>query len=571
MLGLTPADVMAAPLEAIARIHPDDRAPAARGDGARRAGSRRGRVTLRWCHPDGRIVWAEHRHLPVFDADGNLIAIDGIARDVTRQRELEQERDAQIAMLDGLIAHMSDGVFAETGDDQVAVVNAAFTRIFDLPPAPWPARRARRCSGSWPASDSRQPGECCPPADGGELLPAGELRLKDGRILEQQHFSVPLRRPPGDSRLAVPRHHAPQEGRGRTAHVAASAAQPVGPSRGRPRRRAARPRAHPARRSRTAPHRHPARGHRRGRAVPPGWARRRRSRSSIGCRRRSASIDLSVATVQRVATRAPSADPGSSRAGVGDSLGSRGLPAPHRHPLPRLGRHAADRRAAATTTVLHRILLEALTNVARHANAGTVWIFFRQRRDRVIMEVRDNGKGIPDDALTSPAADGAARDAGAGARRRRRAPDQPAPRRRHQRRRHPAVGRRRSSAHRSRPMSRILIVDDHPVVREGIGRVLTDAHPRRRRVGSADGAAQAAAMMQQGAVGPGAARSHARRRRRDGGAAAAASFASRRADRDHQHAPGRTVRAARAPGRRRRLHLEGQQSGRPGAGGAGRR
>jgi DNA-binding NarL/FixJ family response regulator len=45
-------------------------------------------------------------------------------------------------------------------------------------------------------------------------------------------------------------------------------------------------------------------------------------------------------------------------------------------------------------------------------------------------------------------------------------------------------------------MARILIVDDHPVVREGIGRVLTDAIPDAI-VGAADGAAQAAMMMQE--------------------------------------------------------------------------
>ena len=57
-------------------------------------------------------------------------------------------------------------------------------------------------------------------------------------------------------------------------------------------------------------------------------------------------------------------------------------------------------------TVLYRILVEALTNVARHANAGTVWIHVRHKADRLLMEVRDNGRGISDDVITSPAAIG---------------------------------------------------------------------------------------------------------------------------------------------------------------------
>ena len=45
---------------------------------------------------------------------------------------------------------------------------------------------------------------------------------------------------------------------------------------------------------------------------------------------------------------------------------------------------------------------EALTNVARHANAGAIWIQVRQRPDRLIMEVRDNGRGISVDAIANP-------------------------------------------------------------------------------------------------------------------------------------------------------------------------
>ena len=53
-------------------------------------------------------------------------------------------------------------------------------------------------------------------------------------------------------------------------------------------------------------------------------------------------------------------------------------------------------------TVLHRILLEALTNVARHAHAGTVRIMLRRRTQSVSMEVRDNGRGIDAGAIADP-------------------------------------------------------------------------------------------------------------------------------------------------------------------------
>jgi PAS domain S-box-containing protein len=54
-------------------------------------------ITLRWIHPDGRIVFAEHRRVPVHDDSGQLIAIEGIARDVTTfiegQRRLRESED----------------------------------------------------------------------------------------------------------------------------------------------------------------------------------------------------------------------------------------------------------------------------------------------------------------------------------------------------------------------------------------------------------------------------------------------------------------------------------------------
>jgi PAS domain S-box-containing protein len=399
VLGLTPTDVMTSPLKAVARLLPQDR-PRLR-EAMVSAPDPASRLTLRWRQPDGRIVWAEHRHLPVFDDGGNLIAIDGIARDVTRQRALEQDRDAQIAMLKGLIAHMSDGVFAETSDDQIAVVNTAFTRIFDLPPAPWTAGSAATLR-QLACERVENPSECCPAA-GADALP-GELRLKDGRVLEQQHYFVPLPdrqaigvwqfrditgRKKEEEELRTSRHRL----RNLSAHLEAA--------REEERRALARTLHDDVGQLLTGMRLEITGAVERFRqtGTPSTFPIVDRLQAAIGL------IDLSVASVQRVATalRPPILDHLEllsairweaaifrKRTGIRCRVSA--------------GRSQIDSRTH--NTVLHRILLEALTNVARHANAGTVWIILRQRRNTVIMEVRDNGKGIPADAMTSPAAMG---------------------------------------------------------------------------------------------------------------------------------------------------------------------
>lgn len=52
---------------------------------------------------------------------------------------------------------------------------------------------------------------------------------------------------------------------------------------------------------------------------------------------------------------------------------------------------------AGCRTVLYRVAQEALTNVARHANATTVRVNIRKLRDAVCMRIKDNGKGFRED------------------------------------------------------------------------------------------------------------------------------------------------------------------------------
>ena len=51
-------------------------------------------------------------------------------------------------------------------------------------------------------------------------------------------------------------------------------------------------------------------------------------------------------------------------------------------------------------TALFRILQETLTNVARHANATQVSVRLAEEDGDLILEVRDNGKGIGEEQLS---------------------------------------------------------------------------------------------------------------------------------------------------------------------------
>jgi PAS domain S-box-containing protein len=51
-------------------------------------------VTLRWVRKDGALIWLELRRAPVYDEEGNLIAGEGIARDITERKRDEERIEA---------------------------------------------------------------------------------------------------------------------------------------------------------------------------------------------------------------------------------------------------------------------------------------------------------------------------------------------------------------------------------------------------------------------------------------------------------------------------------------------
>lgn len=55
-----------------------------------------------------------------------------------------------------------------------------------------------------------------------------------------------------------------------------------------------------------------------------------------------------------------------------------------------------------SSLALFRILQEALTNVAKHAHASLVVVRLRREKDRIALEIRDNGRGVSEADMNKP-------------------------------------------------------------------------------------------------------------------------------------------------------------------------
>lgn len=99
--GYTPEEHYADPELGLKLVHPDDRPVLA----ALRAGEGLfgSPVQLRWVRKDGQIIWAEQINIPVYDEKGELVVMEGIARDITERKKAEDERLTRSAAVEGAL------------------------------------------------------------------------------------------------------------------------------------------------------------------------------------------------------------------------------------------------------------------------------------------------------------------------------------------------------------------------------------------------------------------------------------------------------------------------------------
>jgi PAS domain S-box-containing protein/diguanylate cyclase (GGDEF)-like protein len=103
MLGYTVAEWMCRPSLIFERLHPDDHHLLAKG--------LEGPLTvpqMRWLHRDGSLRWSYGRTVPIVDAHGQVVGVDGLAHDITARVRAEQALQASEQRFRSLVQNSTD-------------------------------------------------------------------------------------------------------------------------------------------------------------------------------------------------------------------------------------------------------------------------------------------------------------------------------------------------------------------------------------------------------------------------------------------------------------------------------
>lgn len=134
LTGYKPADFYADPEFDEKIVHPDDR-PALMDAIARRT---TGPVRLRWIHKRNGAVWIEINAVPIENRKGEVIGLEGVARDVTGRVSAEERAQEVQAFVSALMSVAGDPVAVTDAEGRLIVCNDAFAGSYGK--KPWQLR-----------------------------------------------------------------------------------------------------------------------------------------------------------------------------------------------------------------------------------------------------------------------------------------------------------------------------------------------------------------------------------------------------------------------------------------------
>jgi len=103
LTGYTPEECYSDPEIDLKIVHPDDHGVLAAMRRFPAASS--GPFMLRWLRKDGTMIWMEIRRTPIYDSEGNVVAIEGVARDISERIRSLEELDRMRNEFLGMVTH----------------------------------------------------------------------------------------------------------------------------------------------------------------------------------------------------------------------------------------------------------------------------------------------------------------------------------------------------------------------------------------------------------------------------------------------------------------------------------
>ncbi len=121
IIGYTPEEYYADPNLTFNIVHPDDRPVLEKSF----QGTFKPSILLRLIRKDGNVIWVEARHVPIYDEAAKLVAVEGIARDISERKRAEE----QVRKLLRAVEQSPASIVITDTAGCIEYVNPKFTRL----------------------------------------------------------------------------------------------------------------------------------------------------------------------------------------------------------------------------------------------------------------------------------------------------------------------------------------------------------------------------------------------------------------------------------------------------------
>ncbi len=131
--GYTPEDHYADPDLGFKLVHPDDKHLLESLTNGKESYEKP--AELRWLKKDGTIIWTEQRNKPVYDAEGNIVAIEGIARDITERKQAEEKLRGGEQLLRTVVDAIPACIYVKDKAGKYLFVNNFIADLYNAKPS----------------------------------------------------------------------------------------------------------------------------------------------------------------------------------------------------------------------------------------------------------------------------------------------------------------------------------------------------------------------------------------------------------------------------------------------------